>query len=229
MSGGVSILRRSDFFTPFQTERGILVIDFSQLKTPEEKLLVLFLNLSGKPLTPKQIYSELNLNKEKCCVTLKKLAENSFIAKVINEYGLLYIYYKDNGGCLKDNANLGELNLKGKRKKSKKERDFGKKDSGESPETALPAANLSATAPPSADLPAATLPLVHTKLVNLPKNKSPPTPLCPDMPTIVLPLTYPENNDFDGFIYSAELPRDRYLDRMLAMIGFETIRNNSTL
>ena len=49
------------------------------------------------------------------------------------------------------------------------------------------------------------------------------------MPTINLPTAYPEQNDFDGFIYSAELPRDRYLDRMLAEIGFGTVRKNSTL
>jgi hypothetical protein len=65
------------------------MIDFSLLRTPEEKLLVLFLAISKKPKTPKQIYSELVINKSNCCNQLRKLEKNGFIKKVTNEYGIL--------------------------------------------------------------------------------------------------------------------------------------------
>jgi hypothetical protein len=49
------------------------------------------------------------------------------------------------------------------------------------------------------------------------------------MPTINIPRTFNEKECFDGFIYAREFPHEKYLDRMIEMIGFGTIRNNSTL
>ncbi|GHT44546.1 hypothetical protein FACS189454_02280 [Planctomycetales bacterium] len=70
------------------------MIDFSQLKTPEEKLIVLFLSVSP-PMRQKEIYTILNLNKSKCVKALQRIK----IIEKFSEHGVvLYRYPKDTSG-----------------------------------------------------------------------------------------------------------------------------------
>ncbi|MDR3234373.1 MAG: hypothetical protein LBT46_12060 [Planctomycetaceae bacterium] len=68
------------------------MIDFTTLKTTEEKLIALFLSVS-KPLQQKNIVKELNINKSQAIKHLKSLIEKGILETFINEFGItLYRY-----------------------------------------------------------------------------------------------------------------------------------------
>jgi DNA-binding transcriptional regulator GbsR (MarR family) len=276
----------SRLFSSFLRKGGILVINFSQLSSPEEKLLVLFLYLSKKPLTQKQIYTELALNRSRCNEKLIRLVESGILEKITNEYGItLYSFVSEknfdvpkrnsdvpkrnsdvpkrnsdvpkrnsdvpernsdvpkrnsdvpkrnsdvpkrntdvpkrntdvperNSDVLKRNSeatsNSAQFKLKDKEKKFKKEKEiFVEKEKEETAEL---------------------LPLVHTPLATKPRSQPPRAPKRDDMETLSIPLmVYQEEGDFDGFIYAKELHREKYLDRMLSLIGFDSVGSNTTL
>ena len=60
------------------------MIDFAALKTPEEKLIALFLSVSP-PMRQKTIIDTLDLNAFRCRETLKKLLEKKSI-KTISQF-----------------------------------------------------------------------------------------------------------------------------------------------
>ncbi|MDR0609843.1 MAG: hypothetical protein LBG58_07020, partial [Planctomycetaceae bacterium] len=63
------------------------MIDFSKLKTPEEKLIVLWLSHQDSPIQAKNIFETLNLNDHECRKNLRNLCKLGFVAKYTNEWG----------------------------------------------------------------------------------------------------------------------------------------------
>jgi predicted transcriptional regulator len=189
----------------------------------EEKFLVYYLSNSTEPLSPKQIYSELAINKSNCCNNLRKLEKNGFIKKVTNKYGVLLYAY---AGSVEQHSSSVEQHLGSVEQHSqsaqltnkKQTKQTNKKEKIEKLESEQPAANLPETP--------AKKPI--TKLVKLPPKQSRPN-IRKDMPTIDLPKFCPKSGSFDGFIFADELPREKALDRMLEQLGFETPATNACI
>jgi hypothetical protein len=199
------------------------VIDFSTLKTSEEKLLTLFFTLSNKPRSQKQIYTELKISERGCRVTLNSLIQKGFLEKSINEHGIVLYYsirpvfFADQpaifagqpadfaGQPAENSAQLTNPDYLKLNKQINKQKIFEEGEKGREEKAA-----------------SEYEPMVRTSLVHKPTPKPPQTARRDDMPSIALPMNCPDKGDFDGYIFAAEFPRKNALDRMLALMGADT-------
>ena len=77
------------------------MIDFTTLKTPEEKLIALFLSVSP-PMRQNTIIKTLDLNAFRCRETLKKLIEKRIIKTEIRFDVILYTALNESSTALNE-------------------------------------------------------------------------------------------------------------------------------